>query len=299
MSTIRLHVIKDTMLLARHHPVARLTKQCPFRSISTVKTPLYRNPNTIVERIRSEMQANDSSHHLGLFLGVGQYNRHPERERLIVLSLGDAWAPFRDTPPRELLDIQTECPYREIVDDAVKEADMGQGNIFTGEVDSVGDDAWRHGYTIENFSIFSRRGPVLWSKIFFSGPAFCLSNGRRIRPDDIVSVRVNVSDEPWEIRRLEVELIEKNSTNLVDVLETRCPLEDDAMGDPLANLVLSTEWMVKAGAQLCAASFRAAAAANRLRPQLKLPRLLLEDANIYVRLRNEAWAKGNSFEGEQ
>eukprot|EP00118_Oscarella_pearsei_P024491 m.306176 g.306176 ORF g.306176 m.306176 type:complete len:294 (+) comp41023_c0_seq1:2336-3217(+) len=253
-------------------------------------------PQSDLTALVNEIEAKlpkDRSSHVGLFLGTSQYNatpkvtaETPDSNRLVVLCLGDAWTPFRDTPPREILDVTTSCTLNEVAK-AVRAAGLSQ-KILTGEVDCLGKRAWSHGYSVEDFSIFSRVEPVLWTKVFFTGPAFCVASGSRFHVDDVISVQVKMSDEPWEERSLQLEVKNKEKKELVSILEMVSSLEE-VTGDAMADLVFSTEWIVKAGAQLCIASSRLSSLGHR--PQLKLPRVLLEDSNVYVRLRNDAWAR--------
>lgn len=252
------------------------------RCVSTA----FRDVESLVSSVRGSVGEERNAH---VFVGVGQYYNHDDFTRIVLLRLGDNWTSQRDTAPEELADIATD--QFNIRDVANRLQDIGIcHSVLTGELDCIQNSDWKFGFVAEpDFSIFSRQGPILQTKSYFTGPRFHLrweDQEHTWRPDGVKSVGVEVSDEPWEDRQL---LLELENTDRLTVLAT----SDDHTFDiepPLARLMMTTEWLVKAGAHLCLALSRLAQFSNR--PVLLLPQVLREEGNMWVQMRNKAWAKG-------
>ena len=255
------------------------------RCLSTV----HRDVESLISTVRGCI---GEERNLNVFVGVGQYYNYEGHTRIVLLRLGDNWTPQRDTPPEEIADIATDRFSIRDVAKALQNLDICR-SILTGELDCIQDGDWKFGFvTGTRFSIFSRSGSILQTKSYFTGPKFQLKcHGHEVKcsPDDIKSVRIEISEEPWENRRLLMEL--QNGQQLTVLESSNEHVFDESDVDPpLARLMMSTEWLVKAGAHICLASSHLAQFSSK--PLLLLPRILTEEGNMWVQMRNEAWARG-------
>lgn len=277
------HTGLSTMLL-RNFPAGSLSL-IVRRCVSTV----HRDIESLISMVRRRI---GEERNLNVFVGVGQYYNYEGHTRIVLLRLGDNWTPQRDIPPEQIADIATDR--FSIRDVATTLQSLGIcRSVLTGELDCIQDGDWKFGFvTGSRFSIFSRSGSVLQTKSYFTGPKFQLKQeGHEVKcsPDDIKSVRIEISDEPWEYRQL---LMELQSGQQLTVLESSDEqvLDEAHVDPPLAKLMMSTEWLVKAGAHICVASSRLGQVSRK--PLLLLPRILTEEGNMWVQMRNEAWARG-------
>ena len=208
-----------------------------------------------------------------IFLGTGQYYEHKENERIVVLSLGKD-----SSPPVVLLD--SAIPSQQLDTLEGKISRFPGISLSTGEVDCLNEGAWRFGFERKpDFSIFSASGvccelkPESNLRLLYDS-SVC----EEVTFSNIKHVQVSLSAEPWHERKLEIQL---KDDELLTVLEDSSP---DESGD-LGVLMMSTEWLVKAGGHLCLTLHQTGQSVPLL-----LPNVLRADGNAYVSLRNKAWA---------
>lgn len=221
-----------------------------------------------------------------IFIGTGQYYQHKTNERVVVLSLGTE---EKLRAPMVLLDTTLSSLDVEKLEEKVR----GLSRVLqlsTGEVDCVNDEEWKFGFEKSPlFSIFSTSGICCMLKAkdglspslrIFDGPL-----SEDILLSDIKHVQVSLSSEPWNERKLELQL---NNGDLLTVVQD---FDEDESSD-LGMLMMSTEWLVKAGAHLCLMVRQTLGGHSQV--SLQLPNVLRAEVNPWVSLRHKAWAEETS-----
>ena len=236
----------------------------------------------IMEHVKSVLSQKQGNQTTCVFIGTGQYFEHKTDDRVIVLA-----ADFSGHKSR----IWSVC---EIIDTGMKATDVGplthdlalyssQAVIYQGELDCVNNLPWKFGYSIlPHFSLFSKQDLICTlshseHKTFIN--IFSEQSSKSVCLSDISHVQLRVSAEPWLGRCMELELKSGESLKLID------DFKQEGSKD-LCDLMMSTEWLVKAAGQICVVA--------RQQPDchisLRLPRELMGDFNEWVSLRNSLWA---------
>lgn len=217
-----------------------------------------------------------------IFIGTGQYYSHKINERVVVLSLGGTSNPAGT--PLEVLDAGIPS---EDLPKLQKEIQMlpNCSQLESGEFDSVYEEPWSFGFTNQpHFSIFSKYGYCLTIASLKAGPAFRVYNGplhEDIYLKNIQDIQVRLSEEPWVERKLEIKLKDGEILTVVEDLRQSGSVD-------LGELMVSTEWMVKAAGHMCLA---ARVVGNYKDVLLKLPDPLRAENNPWIELRNNTWCE--------
>eukprot|EP00794_Sanderia_malayensis_P005605 gene5605-6295_t len=214
-----------------------------------------------------------------LYIGIGQYFANPERERVIVFSRA-LFNEILKNKQKALIEpeILLDCSLgTEDIDLLLDKVGSLKASISHGEVNSIDKGQWNFGFTIKpEFEIFNREATVCH---FIQNTKLRLVNGDTIDLEDIKSVNVYLSDEPWNEQSINLEMIDDSFVNLVD-------FEIDNDNRDLAMLMIDTEWTVKAAALLCLNI------KNRSQKvDLKLPRNLTIQGNPWVENRQNTWTR--------
>ena len=223
-----------------------------------------------------------------LFLGTSQYFHKPNRDRILVLNsesglddFGLATSSRRDSDFIEpVLDFSLQSTDIDTFSDELSKIAR---NVCNGEVNAVDEGLWTHGFVVNgNIKIFSRSSLV--SRLSHESFEYATEERlQRIPAHDITSIRVTLSDEPWNDQTLSLEC--KNDT-IVPLLTFG--YENDYRD--LAMLMVDTEWSVKAAALLCLQLKRL----GNKTVHLKLPKVLTIQGNPWVENRHDLWTRFSS-----
>ena len=225
-----------------------------------------------------------------LFIGTGQYYEHDRNERVVVLSLGDD---ENLKPPVMLLDTVVQ---RDEVGKLEQEVASlpSVGFIYSGEFDCIKDRPWKFGFVHKPpFSVFSASGFCCQLRHVSLEEPYLKICGESLYEDiplsNIEHVKVSLSPEPWEERKLQLKLKDGDVVSVVEDSEENISRDHTCR---LASLMISTEWMVKCAGHLCIATRQF----GQTSISLKLPSVLTADVNPWVAMRNKLWAENNSGE---
>ncbi|XP_020913608.1 uncharacterized protein LOC110251255 [Exaiptasia diaphana] len=254
--------------------IANVLTKVSFLSSSSNVIPSMNVPEAL-SCIKNKLDDGNKTH---IFIGTGQYYSHKTNERVIALSLGKSNS--LETP-LEILDAGIPS---EDLQKLEKEIGMlSNCSLVSGEVDSVYEEPWSFGFSNNpQFSIFSKFGYCLTVTKLKAGPAFRVYNGplcEEIYLRNIQDIQVRLSEQPWEERKLEVKLKDGEILTVVEDLRPNGSVD-------LGELMVSTEWMVKAAGHMC---LFARVVGNCKDVLLKLPNPLRAENNPWIELRNKTW----------
>jgi len=175
-----------------------------------------------------------------------------------------------------------------------KEVEIGPIDVVDGEVDGLDTAQWEFGHTFNPLvSIFSRQKSGIVARVDDAAGELRFRNEN----DDVNAISVNaveaicirLSEEPWTERSLLVCVRDKDGSekevpllSFEDKREVGLAVEAE---HDLAKLMISCEWLTKAGGHLAARLGRV----KGMRVPLRLPSELREDGNIWVQMRNRMW----------
>ena len=222
---------------------------------------------------------------LNLFIGTGQYFHKPDHDRIIVLNSKSALNDFCGTQlPHEksdFVELLLDCSLNSAdIDNLTDELDKVANTVCSGEVNAVDEGSWTHGFAIgDELKIFSQNS--LLCKL--SGLCFQIAAGNDVEQlliDDIESVRITLSEEPWNDQDISLECRDDIIVELLNL-----SYENDYRD--LAMLMVDTEWCVKAAALLCLNLRKL----GHKSVQLKLPKVLTVQGNPWVENRHNLWTR--------
>ena len=224
---------------------------------------------------------------LNLFLGTGQYFHNTKRDRLLVLNSDSGLNEFDTVTPSRSSDFIVpllDCSLQSTdVDKFSDELGKIGGNIYHGEVNAVDEGLWTHGFVISNyFKIFSQIS--LLCKLTRASFDFVKDGILQQLPiQDITSVRITLSEEPWNDQTIAIECKDESIVPLLTF-----GYENDYRD--LAMLMVDTEWSVKTAALLC---LNLRKLGNKT-AHLKLPKVLTIQGNPWVENRHALWTQFSS-----
>lgn len=221
---------------------------------------------------------------------TGQYYDHdPTLIRNIVMKIGENFE------PKVILDAACSDSEIKILTNLLVDS-LECRNISSGEVDSIGSEDWNYGYVLEpSFTIFSNDDIVLQQNdqnkdLMQLNSRRGFPIGQKIWMKDIENVFVDLSPRPWATQTLGIRTLSEQITLLTNEQDfvTR---DSDEDGEPsyeeLGEIMMNTEWIVKAAAQLVYVSTK-----NRFKNAnipLYVPRVVQADLNPWVAMRNSLW----------
>ena len=256
---------------------------CFFRRHSTsTRTEIVQQVGKFLSD--SEQQSREKA---DLFIGTGQYYQHKTDDRVIVLSTdfeGD------NSHPQSYCEIIDASLNASEVSSLAQEISLHPSKplLYSGELDCVDKSPWNFGYSVHpKFSIFSKQGLVCRLSHSSKTAAFRLFTGslfENVCLSDISYVQLSLSGEPWFERTLELKL---RSGEILEVIGDY--RREGSKG--LAELMMSTDWMVKAAGQICLITRQQS---DNCDISLRLPKELRGDFNQWVALRNSVWAVESS-----
>ena len=221
---------------------------------------------------------------LNLFLGTGQYFHNPKRDRLLVLNSESGLNSFDTVSPNIKSDFLVpllDCSLQSTdIDKFSDELDKIGGNVYHGEVNAIDEGLWTHGFVINNnFKVFSQNS--LLCKLTLTSFDFVTDGAlQQLSIQDINSVRISLSEEPWNDQTIAIECKDESIIPLLTF-----GYENDYRD--LAMLMMDTEWSVKAAALLC---LNLRKLGNKT-VHLKLPKVLTIQGNPWVESRHDLWTR--------
>lgn len=237
---------------------------------------------------------------------TGQHYSHdPSKTRNLVMKVGSK-PDSEEFTPNVVLDAALSDSEFKILNNILRDSDECRF-VSRGEIDSVGSEDWRYGYSLSpNFSIFTPGQVILQQNTLTRGllqlnPQSTIlagetvwRQGHKIWMKDIENVFVNLSPRPWNTQTIGVGTLAERVTLLQferDCLEEldRDAEDTEASLPELENIMLHTDWIVKVAAQLVHVTTQNRPLANKHVP-LFVPRVIQADINPWVELRNSLWA---------
>jgi len=220
---------------------------------------------------------------VNLFLGIGQYFRNPKRDRVFVLHAKSGLDNFSaaELCNNNFMEPLLDCSLQSCdVDMLLDELHKISNHVYSGEVNAVDNRPWTQGFVLgDHFKIFSQT--LLQCHLNMASFEYATEGKlEQIPIDEISSVIVGLSEEPWNNQTLSVEC---KSGNIVPLLT----FSNENEYRDLAMLMVDTEWSVKAAALLC---LKLRKFGNSI-VQLKLPKVLTIQGNPWVETRHDLWTK--------
>ena len=192
---------------------------------------------------------------------------------MVVLSLGDN---ENLKPPVMLLDT------------VIQRDEVGKLEQEVASLPSVGfikDGPWKFGFVHKPpFSFFSASGFCCQLRHVSLEKPYLRICGESLYEDiplsNIEHVKVSLSPEPWEERKLQLKMKDGDVVSVVEDSEENISRDHTCR---LASLMISTEWMVKCAGHLCIATRQF----GQTSISLTLPSVLTADVNPSVAMRNK------------
>ena len=221
---------------------------------------------------------------MNLFLGIGQYFRNPKRDRVFVLNAQsglDNFSAVVQCKNGGFMEPLLDCSLQSVdVDRFADELLKISSHVYSGEVNAVDNGPWTHGFILgDHFKIFSQA--LLQCHLNVVSFEYATEGKlKQVPTDEISSVIVGLSEEPWNDQTLSVEC---KSGNIIPLFT----FSNENEYRDLAMLMVDTEWSVKAAALLC---LKLRKLGNSI-VQLKLPKVLTIQGNPWVETRHDLWTK--------
>merc|ERR1712025_963691 len=239
-------------------------------------------------RFVSNIQVHDSAKFLtsvlsgrergAIFAGTGQYHDlKEEQERVVLLNIDEEFLTELEASlffTTSVLDCYAKNTDVRLMDAVNSSSHLP---VFNGELDFINSSDWEYGYTMEPFSIFSfdERICLISDHLIHISVDGCSDV---IQLNEVDSVAIWLSEEPYNIRRLFLGLKNKETKQLMCIEK-----EDEDCN--LATLTLETEWMMKAAALLCVHLIKRGNKEVRLR----VSPALNPSNNKWVEMRQKVW----------
>lgn len=256
------------------------------RALSSKGLPSFQD---VGDSLTEEIMRAGTGHYVHL---TGQYfDDDAQLIRNIVLKFSDDLA--EDVSPQPILDaVLTNHECKVLTDILVDTKECRY--LSEGEVDCVGASDWNYGYILyPYFAFFTPNSLVLHqnveNKTLLHVHRRNNSNlDQKLWMKDIESVFVRFSEKPWSEQTLGVRLLRDQMdivTHHNDFLPQTSSSEEITRSD-LGEVMINTEWMVKAAAQLV---YVLSCNRNKRHVPLYLPKVVQADNNPFVELRNSLW----------
>ncbi|EDO43133.1 predicted protein [Nematostella vectensis] len=260
--------------------LSKSISRCSYRNLLIFRhvNSLSGKPTSLREAVET-IRENVCGRKCDIFIGTGQYYHHETNDRIVCLSFDNSKAM---DPPRTILDTVINSDEIDTLEGEI--AGIPEClSLLTGEVDSVHDQPWLFGFASKpEFKVFSERGILLHHRTIQDGQVFHVSDSsmsEEVMLDQIKAVQVTLSEEPWNSRKVELEV---NNTELVSVVEDT---RENGSSD-LSELMMSTEWLVKMAGLMCLLIRQVGVCSG---VSLKLPAELRAEGNPWIELRNQVW----------
>ena len=259
------------------------------REVTVVKTLA---PEEVLDKLETKFNSLPDHRHKGfhLYVGTGQYFQDQDNDRLIFLALHSLPDNSKEdgvnvlSLPETILDCCMNPDHYDKLMKSLENTEFIHNPISTGELDFIGNGDWSFGFSVKpSFSLFSRLNGIYSSFVPKGKTSTHLrvcNNGlfEDIPIQDISSVNVSLSPDPWNERTIDLEL---HGGELLTILD----MEVEGDNRDLSSLMIDTEWLVVCAGLLCL-NIRKALISN---VTLKLPRVLTTQGNPWVEVRQKAW----------